>query len=56
MHEFCGSIPKFNYDYPEFLPHLIRKVYEHPLTEPSAKSKLETYCSMFELYFKEDKL
>lgn len=45
----------FNYDYPNFLPQMVKAVLEHPNLLKSDHAMLDTYCKLFELDWKGDK-
>lgn len=44
----------FNYEYPAFLPNVVRAVREHPNLLKSDADQLELYCKMFELDWRGD--
>jgi hypothetical protein len=46
----------FNYEYPSFLPQAVRAIMEHPNLLKSDKDMLDSYCRMFELDWRGDKL
>jgi len=45
----------FNYDYPAFLPQVMRAVIEHPALLKSDKDQLELYSRMFEVDWRGDR-
>lgn len=45
----------FNYEYPKFLPQIVKAVMEHPNLLKSDKQILDTYCKMFELDWRGDR-
>lgn len=46
----------FNYDYPAFLPQVVKAVVDHPNLLRSDKDLVTSYCKLFELDWKGDKL
>lgn len=44
----------FNYEYPSFVPHMVKGVMEHPNLQKADKNMLNAYCRMFELDWKGD--
>ena len=44
----------FDYDYPNFLPHIVIALEKHPQIDNATRDKLTTYCEMFDLHWKED--
>lgn len=51
----CLRMYLFNYDYPAFLPQVVRAVMEHPSLNRSDKDQLDLYCRMFELDWRGDR-
>ena len=45
----------FGGDYPAFMPQAIKAVMEHPNLAKSDRSKLDTFCKMFELDWRGDR-
>lgn len=45
----------FNYDYPAFLPQVMRAIIEHPNLLKSDKDQLELYARMFEVDWRGDR-
>lgn len=50
----CLRIYMFNYDYPAFLPQVVRALLEHPNLQKSDMDQMELYSKMFELDWKGD--
>lgn len=44
----------FNYDYPKFLPQVVKAVVEHPNLLRSDKELIQNYCKIFELDWRGD--
>jgi len=51
----CLRMYLFNYDYPAFLPQVVKAVVEHPSLCRSDKDQLDLYCRMFELDWRGDR-
>jgi hypothetical protein len=51
----CLRLYLFNYEYPAFVPQIIRAVREHPSLLKSDRDQLELYCRMFELDWRGDR-
>ena len=45
----------FNYEYPLFLPQVVKAVMEHPNLLKSDRDQLDLYCKMFELDWRADR-
>lgn len=50
----CLRMYLFNYDYPAFLPQVVRAVIEHPQLQRSDRDQLAMYARMFELDWRGD--
>lgn len=50
----CLRLYLFNYEYPAFLPQVVRAVIEHPNLQKSDQDQLELYARMFELDWRGD--
>ena len=50
----CLRLYLFNYEYPAFLPQVIRAVREHPNLLKSDKDQVDLYCKMFEVDWRGD--
>lgn len=50
----CLRLYLFNYEYPAFLPHVVKAVMEHPNLLKSTKDQLDAYTKMFELDWRMD--
>jgi len=51
----CLRMYLFNYDYPAFLPQVVRAVFEHPSLLRSDHDQLDMYTRMFELDWRGDR-
>ena len=51
----CLRMYLFNYDYPAFLPQVVRAVIEHPQVQRSDRDQLELYARLFELDWRGDR-
>jgi hypothetical protein len=51
----CLRLYLFNYEYPAFVPQIIRAVREHPSLLKSDRDQLELYCRMFEVDWRGDR-
>jgi hypothetical protein len=45
----------FKKDYPNFLPQIVKAIMQHPNLKNSDRSSLNTFCTLFELDWKQDK-
>lgn len=52
----CVRLHLFNGNYPEFMPHTVRGIMEHPNISRVDYDKLKTFCRMFELDWRGDRL
>lgn len=50
----CQRLIMFNGSFPNFLPHLVREIINHPNLNVMDKEQLESYCNMFEFEWKEN--
>ena len=50
----CIRLNLFNREFPIFLPHSIKAIFEHPNLNRSDRTLLDTYCKMFELDWRGD--
>ena len=55
VENLCLRLYLFNYEYPSFVPQVIRAVKEHPLLLKSDSDQLDLYCRMFELDWRGDR-
>ena len=51
----CLRFYLFNYEYPAFLPQVVRAVMEHPSLQRSDRDQLELYAKMFEVDWRGDR-
>lgn len=51
----CLRLYLFNYEYPAFVPQIIKAVREHPNLLKSDRDQLEIYCRMFEVDWRGDR-
>ena len=58
LNEFVEGLSQrmimFNGSFPNFLPHLVREIVNHPNINIMDKEYLESYCKIFELEWKEN--
>jgi hypothetical protein len=52
--QFVTRLPLFNKEYPNWIPHAVRAIMEHPNLNQSDRSTLETFCTLFELDWRGD--
>ena len=55
VENLCVRLYLFNYEYPRFLPQIVKAIIEHPNLLTSDKDHLDTYCKMFELDWRGDR-
>ena len=51
----CLRLYLFNYEYPAFVPQVVKAVMEHPNLLKSDKDQMDLYCRMFELDWRGDR-
>jgi hypothetical protein len=54
VEDICTRLNMFQRDYPGFMPHAVRAIFEHPNLTRTDRTTLDAYCKMFKLDWRLD--
>lgn len=50
----CSRMMSFEGDFPNFMPHLVREIINHPNVHPIDRDHLESYSDLFEMKWRDN--